>query len=617
MRILSVGTVALALAGLSFSAHASLRGDPPSEQCDVPALSAGVSIEGHTPAAPPKAGLRDAMADLHQWLTLDAAALPKQGLPVVELSVEERLRIGEIQTTGLQPAERRVQVGVGKELQLRIDLTDAFGRASGAFAKGGLRGGSDGGFTWTTQVRSPGAHALRLMFSNLDLPDGAELYVYNKRGEAFGPYGGRGMSGSGELVSNSVTGDTALIQVHVAGALSKSDAEQLSFTLTEVGHIGPRFELARRINPELSQSKAFCSYNASCVINGECAGGWAPLGGVRDAIAHMLFRSGGGYYICSGGLVNNTANDGRNLFLTANHCLNRQRDADSLETFFNFRASGCNDTGACDDSYSQLRSSLPTTLGADVLAASSSSDYSLLELDQTPSGSGFAPHYMGYSSAAIANSNNAQLYRISHPSGAPQSWSTHLVDTGTGTCGTLPRGRFIYSSGGTGATEGGSSGSPVLNASGQVVGQLYGACGSNLNDECDNENNATVDGALANYFDDVQPYLAPGNGGGNTVAHVSNIVLSSAPSGRNKDVGIANVTVVDAGGAAIAGATVSGRFTFGHKNQNASGTTGGSGVATLQSGAQNSTSFTFCITDISGNGITYDSGANAESCDTH
>jgi lysyl endopeptidase len=622
MRKSTIGTVALALAGFSLSTHAGLIGEPQVEQCDAVEV-ASLSIEGYSPpATAPKAGTRDAMAELHQWLSLDAAAVPKQGLARVELTLDERIRIGEIETTGLQPTERRMQVGVGKELGLEIDLSAALAQPDGAYAKGGLRR-SGSGFTWTSQVHSPGAHALRLMFTGLDLPEGAELYVYNKHGEAFGPYGGRGMDGSGELVSNTVTGDTALVQVHVAGALSKSEAQQMRFTLAEVGHIGPRFKLARRVNPDLARSNAkFCDYNATCVINGECASGWTPLGNVRNAVAHMLFRSGGSYYICSGGLINNSANDGRNLFLTANHCLNREREADSLETFFNFRAASCSDTAACDASYTQLRSSLPTTLGAAVLAASSSSDYSLLELDATPQASGFTPHYLGYSTGAIANTNGARLYRISHPSGAPQAWSTHEVDTGTGVCGTIPRGRFIYSgelsSFATGATEGGSSGSPVLNASGQIVGQLYGACGSNLNDECDNINNATVDGALANYYADVSQHLNPSGGGGGTnkVAHVSNIALSVAQAGRNKYAGIAAVTVVDAGGAAISGATVTGRFTFGNKNQNASGTTASTGVATLQSGSQNTQSFSFCVTGISGTGITYDSSANTETCDS-
>jgi hypothetical protein len=84
------------------------------------------------------------------------------------------------------------------------------------------------------------------------------------------------------------------------------------------------------------------------------------------------------------------------------------------------------------------------------------------------------------------------------------------VDTSAVTCQSLPRGSFIYSRDTIGATEGGSSGSPVLNGNGQIVGQLYGACGFNLSDVCDSESNATVDGAFASYYSQVAPYLAGG-----------------------------------------------------------------------------------------------------------
>ena len=71
------------------------------------------------------------------------------------------------------------------------------------------------------------------------------------------------------------------------------------------------------------------------------------------------------------------------------------------------------------------------------------------------------------------------------------------------------RGNRIYSRDTLGAAEGGSSGSPVLNAAGEVVGQLSGSCGFNLDDECDAVRNATVDGALAAYFSSVAPFLDP------------------------------------------------------------------------------------------------------------
>jgi V8-like Glu-specific endopeptidase len=591
MRVSTVGTAA----ALAFAA---------SVFTDASALTVG----GYSPPETITKGvLRDRMAELHAMLAADAAPLPKNGGWQVRLDDSERAAIGEIASVGVQATERLVQVGVGKPIGALVDLSNAQGR--GNAAGGALRATADGGFAWTSTVSSPGAHALRVMFTGMDLPDGAALYVFNDRGEAFGPYTGRGMGGSGELVSNTVTGDRVDVQLRVSGALDPRDRQQLRFRIAEVGHIGPKFALPRKVNADLAAPKAFCSYNVSCVVNGECTSGFDE---VRDAVAHMLFRSGGSYYICTGGLMNNSANDRRNLFLTANHCISTERSADSLETFFDFRATSCQDTGACDATYTQMRSDFPTTLGADLLAADSAGDYSLMELNQTPGGT---RHYLGFTTTPVAAVDNTPLYRISHPSGAPQAFSAQRVDADSFTCGTLPRGRFIYSQDSQGATEGGSSGSPVVNAGSLVVGQLYGACGSNLNDECDANANRTVDGALAFYYPGVEPYLDP-QGGGTVVAHVSSIVLSAAPSGRNKFVGTAAVTVVDAGGAAVPNATVSGQFTFGNKKQNGSGVTSGTGVATVQSGAQNTQSFGFCVTAVTGNGVSYNAGTNVETCDS-
>ena len=113
----------------------------------------------------------------------------------------------------------------------------------------------------------------------------------------------------------------------------------------------------------------------------------------------------------------------------------------------------------------------------------------------------------------MAYNNGEHLYRISHPQGAPQSFSEHVVDTNAGVCTSWPRGDRIYSRDVVGATEGGSSGSPVVNSAGQIVGQLSGACGTNLNDNCDADNNATVDGAFAAYFSSVEQFLDPGTTG--------------------------------------------------------------------------------------------------------
>jgi V8-like Glu-specific endopeptidase len=214
----------------------------------------------------------------------------------------------------------------------------------------------------------------------------------------------------------------------------------------------------------------------------------------------MIFQSGRYAYICSGGLIADTDNSyDRPLFLTANHCISKGREASSLETFFQY-TTPCGSTNNCDFP------NTPSTVGASIVSKGRSSDYTLLELSQQPpSGS----HFLGWNSTPIATSDGTQLLRISHPSGSPQAYSEHEVDSDFVQCGGLPVGNFIYSEDLFGATEGGSSGSPVVDSSGKIVGQLYGGCGYNINDVCDAAQNRTVDGAFASYFSDIQDILDP------------------------------------------------------------------------------------------------------------
>jgi len=152
---------------------------------------------------------------------------------------------------------------------------------------------------------------------------------------------------------------------------------------------------------------------------------------------------------------------------------------------------------------------LQHTVGSSIVATNKTGDFTLLRLDgSAPSGAAF----LGWTTDEVAFSNGTKLHRVSHPSGAPQAYSEHSVDTSAGTCTSWPRRSWIYSRDTLGATEGGSSGSPVRNSQNLVVGQLSGACGTNLNDVCDETHNATVDGAFASYYSQVAPFLGGGSG---------------------------------------------------------------------------------------------------------
>ena len=512
MRKTTMLTAALALAGLAFGAQAQLPGAQQFEQCDELG-SSGISMDGSAVAARKSVAAHiDEMLELQGWLISEAPrTLAKSAGFSVELSRQDQYQLGLIdcaECERLSEQERRMLVGLAREVGHVVDFSRAGAkqlRGDGEFERGALGGMADGGFVWTAKLASPGASGLRLALSGLDLPANAALYVFNDRGEAFGPYLGTGVNGSGEVTTNMVSGDVAYLQLRVFG--TPKSMQGLSFRIDSIGHISSRFELAEALDAAGGLlAKTHCTsgrVNAGCVENAMCSGTFSHISNLRNAIGAMLYASGSGYYICTGGLIANTADDP--LFLTANHCISKSSEANTLEVYWNHTVP-CG-TRTCQGAWEvQGRAS---EVGATIRAGSSTGDYTLMQLNSTLPTGGYK---LGWNSTPVAGSSNAQLYRVSHPNGAPQAYSEQRVNTSAGTCRTLPRGTYIYSTDNFGATEGGSSGSPVVNGQNQIVGQLYGACGSNLNDVCDSGSNRTVDGAFAAYFSAVESILTGGGG---------------------------------------------------------------------------------------------------------
>ncbi|HEX9945740.1 MAG TPA: serine protease [Thermoanaerobaculia bacterium] len=498
-RLVGLGVIALVLAAIpGFAA-------PPDFD-----FALGPQANPETVGTPRDPGARAAeMRVLQERL---AAGQVRQALSqpiMVRLTAAERHQIDDTARV-----ERKYRVGVAKPVGTTIDFSPArsLGKRVAGLGLGAARGTGNDGFVWTAAVQVPGATALRLHLTGVDLPPGAELYVYNLAGQAFGPYTGRGPLGDGVLHTNTVFGEKLLLQVHSPAGAER--APQL--TLAQVGVMGARF-VAPRFGPQgvfdlndlnaLAKASNLCSRNADCVVNAACQSSTA-VNTAKDAVASILFLSGASYYICTGGLIADTVTTSViPYFLTAHHCISSSGEASSLETYFDY-ATTCSNPN-CTQPYNNTGE----TVGSTIKATGSSSDYSLLQLSSAPTTPDGVATYLGWLSTAVANTNNLGLYRISHPQGSPQAYSEGVVDVNKTTCRSLPRGSFIYSRDTLGATEGGSSGSPVVNGSGQIVGQLYGACGFNLNDVCDAASNATVDGAFAASYPALAPFLNPGGGG--------------------------------------------------------------------------------------------------------
>ena len=417
------------------------------------------------------------MAELHRTLVARESA---KGLAK---ALEVGLTADEMATAEARVVDGRLRVGVDKAMGLVVKPVPSV-------RFGGIESAGDGTIAWTGRITAPGASGIRLHLSPFDLPESAELYVYSAEGQAFGPYTGRGPLDEGELWTNTIFGEEVRLQLRVAA----EEAAQTKLVFADAGYMGPGLPMA---------GSNLCSDNASCVVNASCATIPNAVAPAKDAIASILFASGGFYYICTGGLVADTdANSTVPYFLTANHCISRSREASSMETYFDY-VTDCQNP-ICTQPYNNTGN----TVGSTIVATNRTGDFTLLRLSSVPSAGTLT--FLGWETGAVANSNGTGLYRLSHPQGSPQAYSTQSVDTSKPTCSSWPRGGWIYSRDTFGATEGGSSGSPVLNGQGRIVGQLSGACGYNVNDVCDEVSNATVDGAFAGYYSQVAPYLAGG-----------------------------------------------------------------------------------------------------------
>jgi RHS repeat-associated protein len=488
-RIVWSGVIALALVAIPAVAA------PP--VFDFAAAAAQASSE--TVGTPRDPGARTAEMRVLQETLVSGGVKQALRRPVtVQLSETDHSRIND--TRGV--AEGKYLVGVAQQVGTVVDFSSArsLDKRIVNLSLGAARGTGNGGFVWTAAVEVPGATALRLHLTGVDLPAGARLYVYNLAGQAFGPYTRRGPLGDGVIHTNTVFGKQLLLQLHVP-----ADARTPRLTVAEVGVMGSRF-----VAPRYSPAGAFdpnelgaLSNNADCVVNAASQSS-SVVNTAKDAVASMLFQSGGSFYICTGALVADTVTSSViPYFLTANHCISSSGEASSLETYFDYQTtcSGPN----CTEPYNNNGD----TIGATIKSTDSTSDSTLLQLASTPVTADGVATYLGWLSTPIANTDNLALYRISHPKGSPQAYSEGVVDTSKPTCRPLARGNFIYSRDTFGAIEGGSDGSPLLNGSGQIVGQLSGACGTNLDDVCDSGSNGTVDGAFAISYPSLVPFLNP------------------------------------------------------------------------------------------------------------
>ena len=190
---------------------------------------------------------------------------------------------------------------------------------------------------------------------------------------------------------------------------------------------------------------------------------------------------------CSGAMINNSKGDGRQLMITANHCV--FEDLSNSIAGFNYEKLAC--------STSDMNISSPKTAhGMRLLAKGESSDFALFEvIEKIPQ------NYNVYLSGWDANVPNLTIADtfagIHHPSGDVKKISlfTGKLNLGSWSEGPNLKYHLVISKWSQGVTEPGSSGSPVFNSKGYFIGQLHGGASS-----CSNLNGSDLYGGFSFTF---------------------------------------------------------------------------------------------------------------------
>lgn len=454
-----LGVVPTALAVIALAAGTpEARGDRPVRRAAAEKAVGGITAQENYAR----------QQELNAILTAEMPAGVHNNPVRVELTQQDRDDLAEPAPNGAAP----LRIGVVKSISPSVN------KLPGQPFKGGvLQQNQDGSFVWALTVTSPDAQSIRVHFTSFSLPANTEMYFLSQGGEAHGPYLGQGRNGNGDFWTHSINSETGVIMLRYSGNAPEADRGKISFAVADLGHIHGRPPLP----VEQSHDSWPCSDNASCVVDANC-GSAGPAEAAKDAVAKMEWIQTPFIYTCTGGLIADT-DPGTQIpyFLTANHCL--AADNSSLETFFFYATDSCN--GGCPDSLvTGGTPPAPSTIGVTVMATGSAGDFTLLKLDQAPPA---GTTFLGWNNSPIAFTDGADLHRISNANFGPQVYSHHQVDATAPTCSSWPRGQRIYSTDITGATMGGSSGSPVVNSAGEVVGQLSGCCGFNCAEGCCNQ----------------------------------------------------------------------------------------------------------------------------------
>jgi hypothetical protein len=364
----------------------------------------------------------------------------------------------------------------------------------------------DGGRLWRIAFHMDQATFTSMNFSVFEIPEGAELYLYTPDQEyVIGKFTNLNKMEDGTFYPQELPGEDVVVEYYEPAGVAfegKLTIDQISQGYYDFFHI-------REVQGGLGNAVGTCHPNAICYD-----AQWHEQ--ITSVVCYTM-TSGGYVYMCSGAMVNNTARDGKQYLLSANHCY----EAGTWKFYFLYQATTCNGTNG---------SILKTATGFQLKArdnGNTSSDFMLVEITGTINPN-FNIYLSGWDRSTSVPTNPTSCAAIHHPGGDIKKFSIpqHINNGATSGYAKFWLANWAYS---TGTTEQGSSGSPLFNKDKLIVGQLYAgssSCVSGTPEGSTGPSGWDLYGKLSNSWTNnnnssnakkLQPWLDPANTGATTL----------------------------------------------------------------------------------------------------
>lgn len=312
---------------------------------------------------------------------------------------------------------------------------------------------------WQLTIKSEGAKSIGFGYAQFYMPEGAKLFLYNKtKSMVLGAYTSFNNTDNLYFSNQKVTGDEITLELFVPNV--NKNAVLLNITELDYFYRGGETDKA---------SSGSCEVNINCTPEGT---NWQDE---KKGVCMLDIRVGSNWYNCSGSLVNNTSHDCTPYILLADHChydagYASTADYNAWKFYFHNEAAACSGTTG-SQSYAKTGCTLKAhdTYGSN----NTGSDFCLVQIN-TSIANTLNVYYNGWDRNNVASTSGVSIH---HPAGDIMKISTYttaLTSLSVGGSGTHWQVYWAATTNGHGVTEGGSSGSPIFNASGNIVGTLTG-----------------------------------------------------------------------------------------------------------------------------------------------